>query len=493
MKNITKSLLTIATISTYFFNFSLVDVPVQARIIRDNVAYAKVSEYPYEHTFIITAYYSPLPGQLHYVTGSYQGDIRLNGRGTNGADGTPVFPGMIAAPKKYNFGTKMQIPGLGMTSVHDRGGAIVQAGERNMAHDRLDVWLGYGDNGLSRALNWGVRTVNVTIHGIDNNIVEQVSIPGYSSGEKESQDYYYIPEYYEAKTPERTRLFKEDLWYLDDSDDVEELQKYLKQLGYYEGKADGYFGDETRMAIYLFQKDKGLVQSIADLGAGHFGSQTRESLEDVIFNRKEDLSPKINLGPDDTDADNITKLQKLLKVAGYTVKESGSYDTSTSNAVYAFQKDNNIVSNKLALGAGYFGPKTSAALSKKLNDLLKAGKVAIPVAHASEEVEKLVENRAVLTPFMHETLSRGTKGPEVTRLQTELASINLYRKTPNGSYDGVTEHAVFKFQQIHGIVAKKDDQGAGVFGPQTRDTMNDILSSKNYYNKKIAEKRVAKN
>ncbi|MBU0668223.1 hypothetical protein KJ951_03160, partial [Patescibacteria group bacterium] len=48
----------------------------------------------YTRTYIISAYYSPLPGQLKYVTGSYQGDIRLNGGGVHGADGTPVYPGM---------------------------------------------------------------------------------------------------------------------------------------------------------------------------------------------------------------------------------------------------------------------------------------------------------------------------------------------------------------------------------------------------------------
>ena len=63
--------------------------------------------YPYTHTFTISAYYSPLACQDRYATGSYRGDIRLNGNGTNDADGTPVYPGMIAAPKLYSFGTKM--------------------------------------------------------------------------------------------------------------------------------------------------------------------------------------------------------------------------------------------------------------------------------------------------------------------------------------------------------------------------------------------------
>ena len=101
--------------------------------------------YPYQHTFVISAYYSPLENQKKYVTGSYKGDIRLNGHGVHGADGSDVYPGMIAAPKNYPFGTKLKIPGVGIATVHDRGGAIVNAGQRNQAHDRLDVWMGYGD------------------------------------------------------------------------------------------------------------------------------------------------------------------------------------------------------------------------------------------------------------------------------------------------------------------------------------------------------------
>ncbi|MDR0772348.1 MAG: hypothetical protein LBF15_04930 [Candidatus Peribacteria bacterium] len=34
-----------------------------------------------ERSFYITAYYSPLPGQIAYTTGSYNAEIRLNGSG----------------------------------------------------------------------------------------------------------------------------------------------------------------------------------------------------------------------------------------------------------------------------------------------------------------------------------------------------------------------------------------------------------------------------
>ena len=59
--------------------------------------------------FVVTAYYSPLPNQSYYMKGSYEADVVLNGRGTNGASGKEVFIGMLAAPKKYPFGTKIHL------------------------------------------------------------------------------------------------------------------------------------------------------------------------------------------------------------------------------------------------------------------------------------------------------------------------------------------------------------------------------------------------
>jgi hypothetical protein len=65
-------------------------------------------------TFIVTAYYSPLPGQSFYLKGNFEAEKRLNGNGTHGASGKPVFAGMIAAPKSYSFGTQIFFEGMGV-------------------------------------------------------------------------------------------------------------------------------------------------------------------------------------------------------------------------------------------------------------------------------------------------------------------------------------------------------------------------------------------
>ena len=66
--------------------------------------------------------------------------------------------GWLLVLEKYDFGTKFFIPGLGMATCLDRGGAIVAhdaPDSRGYAYDRLDVWMGAGDDGLTQALTWG--------------------------------------------------------------------------------------------------------------------------------------------------------------------------------------------------------------------------------------------------------------------------------------------------------------------------------------------------
>ena len=55
---------------------------------------------PYEQEFLITAYYSPMPGQCCYVRGGEAADKVLNGQGIAGADLTPVFPGYLPVSKE---------------------------------------------------------------------------------------------------------------------------------------------------------------------------------------------------------------------------------------------------------------------------------------------------------------------------------------------------------------------------------------------------------
>ncbi len=327
--------------------------------------------------FTISAYYSPLQGQSRYVTGSYAGDIRLNGSGVNGADGTPVSPGMIAAPPNYQFGTKMYIPGIGTVAVHDRGGAI--------KGNRLDVWMGYGDKGLQRALSWGKRTLEVKVYGVNPDIEERVELEGYDESEKH----------------------------------------------------------------IVIDTDSGVDS----------GSPVQQKKEVVKKVSNKLFSRQLTLG---TTGNDVAELQKLLKELDYYEGEITTvFDNDTHKAVTEFQLSKSIIDTEKSYGAGYVGPKTSSMLASVVGQ----------TAHARS-------NQITTEGSFVYDLKPGDSGEDVRKLQEELGKVNLFGLEPTGYYGEVTEHAVYKFQQINKLAGDKSSSGAGVFGPLTRSRMNEIVAAR---------------
>lgn len=412
--------------------------------------------FPYTKTFVISAYYSPLPGQAHYATGSYEGDIRLNGGGVRGASGAGVNIHMFAAPPSFPFGTKLTCPGIGTGVVQDRGGAIKGS--------RLDKWMGYGDIGLKRALQYGKRTVNCVVHGVDDSIPVVSYIDDYSEAEKFIQSVITTPS-----------VFVEDMWYESQGKDVELLQKHLQELGYYHEAINAEYGEATRKAVFKFQKDYGIVTDENELGAGNFGPQTRMKLEAVLKKRNEDALPGKKLQKGDS-GDDVRKLQEALRKLGYEVEVTEVYDDQTIEAVLRFQLDQELIESEDDQAAGYFGSKT----------LLALGKSIMTQSYLEEEVGKTTP--ANTEALLSKDLKPGDSGPEVYRLQEELKKLNFLRIEPNGYYGQYTEHAVYKFQQANYLAADKNSPGAGSFGPITRDKMNGFIASRVDTKRMIAEK-----
>lgn len=146
---------------------------------------------------------------------------------------------MIAAPRGYDFGTKINLEGLGVVSVHDRGGAITSTPG---GADRIDIWMGFGDEGLKRTQAWGRRELTGTIVSKD----APVSI-----------DLNTIV----TQAPQATDLAKQR----------------LKALGYDTSKK---FSD----VILEFQLDYAVIPSTSDPGAGVYGPKTTTKLREVYNN-----------------------------------------------------------------------------------------------------------------------------------------------------------------------------------------------------------------
>lgn len=199
--------------------------------------------------FIITAYYSPVEWQSWYSKWSLEAEKRLNGNGIAGANGKPVFMGMIAAPKTYDFGTRIYFEGLGVGIVEDRGWAIVKAWERWQSSDRIDIWMGTGESGLVRARNWGVRKVLWTI--ITDESKPLLNFKDIDTWKVDLNMYGRV------------------LWgstYLS-----EEVMTKFSDLGY-ESQ------DNVRSMIIEFQKDHDIIKDENDDGAWVYGPKTRSAL-----------------------------------------------------------------------------------------------------------------------------------------------------------------------------------------------------------------------
>jgi 3D (Asp-Asp-Asp) domain-containing protein len=125
------------------------DIYLNEKITEKRIKELLASGHYYERVIRVTGYYSPLPDQEKYATGSYRGDIILNGRGVLGADTTPVYVGMAAGPAYMEYGTNVIIEDLGefnlpkIYTIHDRGGAI--------KGNRLDIWVGKGEEAMRKA------------------------------------------------------------------------------------------------------------------------------------------------------------------------------------------------------------------------------------------------------------------------------------------------------------------------------------------------------
>lgn len=221
-----------------------------------------------EKYFIVSAYYSPLPGQKRYSTWDYKRDIRLNWNWTHGASWEAVHPGFIAAPSNYPFGTKIELEWLWIWVVEDRGWAIVRKGVRWYDADRLDIWMWYWDEWLERALKWWKRKVKWKI--LNKNTKITISFP---------TEY---KEYLAKKiNPESSK------------EDIKSMQELFKKALMYSWKIDWKYSN-FKESIVNFQVKHKIIKNKNDGSAGYIWPKTIKKLEEkydkvFILTRREDL------------------------------------------------------------------------------------------------------------------------------------------------------------------------------------------------------------
>ena len=218
-----------------------------------------------------------------------------------------------------------------------------------------------------------------------------------------------------------------------DSDAVREVQKRLKELGYYKGSADGDFGPATEKAVIAFQKDHGLTADgkVGEKTLSKLNSANTSSAKESSSSSKESKAtavPKVSentyLEAGKSGKQVKTMQNRLIELGWLSGSASGTYDDATEAAVIAFQKKAKLWAD------GKAGPKTLEAL---YSSNAPAGSKS---ASGSGE-----------------TLERGSKGSEVKKLQNRLKDLGYLDGSVDGDFGEQTEAAVIAFQENNGLTA----------------------------------------
>lgn len=396
---------------------------------------------------MVTAYYSPLPNQSYYYRGGYEEEIIFNGEGIRGADGTGVYPGMIAAPAAYDFGTVIELPSIGVVgTVHDRGGRIITWSDE--VH-RIDLWMGHGEEGLARALTWGARTVEGIVYPKSSAPEERFALSEFDA------DLSMIANL--------TPLPKSDLLPVTEegytTNGVRKLQEALASLGYFEEKPNAHFGPATKDALNKFLLDYRVIGDGSELTA-----EASATISAALTMKPENspiLAEGMELG---LIGDDVRQAQKLLRYLDYyRGRTNGEFDAELRLAVLRFQIDHGVVTSDGIAGAGRIGPATRTAI-------LHSWKVKVVGEKAEAMLMKDQTRVAALESALPTTnLSKGDKGTEVKKLQRLLIDAGyLEPSDQTGVFGPRTEEALKQYQLGQKIIASESMKGAGIFGPATR-------------------------
>ena len=225
----------------------------------------------------------------------------------------------------------------------------------------------------------------------------------------------------------------------DGEDDIQYMQTRLAYYEFYTGKIDGSFGNGTYKAVVAFQKKNGLKtdgriggNTWAKLVAGDSLKKSDFKVDDVDIKDESDtviatvgfntIRPG-DLGPAVGEVQKM--LQKLYFMNPEKVFET-TYDTTTKNAVKAFQASTGLSAD------GIVGEKTWKVLQAAVSDPSKYW-----------DIENKKPRR---------TLSSGMRGYDVYDLQQFLITAHyLTTSHTDGLFDNATYRALYDLQKKNSI------------------------------------------
>ena len=452
-----------------------------------------------ERNFIVTAYYSPKENQNFYFKENFKAEKTLNWEWLTGASWKWVFNWMLAAPKNYEFGTKIVFPTLWIGEVADRGGAIVESGNLWHSFDRIDIWMGYWEEGLIKALTFGKQTLTAYICSWDNfkNLKTNIkfeNIPVYKWFFDSALWLQKLEPWRRDVRVWKLQTYLIKLWYLkkwQDSGKYDEttqtaLCKYQtkKKISSKKYSDCGYFGERTR---YVMKQD---VKNKWFLPTDMFQTTNVDELKKIAIDR--DMSKKIIETIQNISFENyfdkpfkkneqnekVIKLQELLKkLWHYNWESHWKYDNNTKESVYNFQKANWLLKgfeNDPSVN-WYMWPRTRLALNKMLIEKTESDKVDILNEIIWEE-KIIIKPQKKSFQFYRSYTKNEWPNQEIRILQKFLTKQWLYSWTVNWIYDKKTMDAVYDFQKKFNLISTWDSIVVqGFMGPNTRKKINELI------------------
>lgn len=231
---------------------------------------------------------------------------------------------------------------------------------------------------------------------------------------------------------------------------VRNVQEALRRLGYFEGKADGDFGEYTENAVKEFQRMNKLTpdgvvgpSTLTKLGSSSAATAgpkaTATPRVTATPRRTASPTPRKTATPKPTatpktanvylssgsSGNNVKQMQSRLIQLGYlTGKASGKVDGITEQAIIAFQRRNSLDADGVA------GPGT---LEKLYSGSARKASSAVGVIGTTLEV--------------------GDEGDAVRTLQSRLKTLGYLSGLVDGSFGSATQDAVKAFQRDNKLTA----------------------------------------
>ena len=256
---------------------------------------------------------------------------------------------------------------------------------------------------------------NTTIAVETTTTEEQVKAAQVMPMEKEGNEFPSLDIAIETEAP-RPELLEEGVQH----SYIAKVQERLMELGFMEhDEPTNYFGNVTRSAVMIFQRQNGLAQD------GIIGPSTLPLLMDA--NAKHYAAKLGDVGED------VKRIQTRMYELGYLASAdliTGTYDEKTQEGALKLQQINSLSED------GKVGSETMNLL---YSDEIKAN-----------------------------TLSLGEHSEVVQAIQNRLSELGYLTTSPDGTYGNDTELAVRVFQSKNDLVVD------GYLGPSTRAV---ILSS----------------